>query len=347
MLTEAPVQLAALEGAYDLDAINTELEYLPTWQTLSTLGAIAASYSDTTAAPATTYRYRIVALSGGGGQTISNEATATTISGSTYALILEPRAFALTAATSGATLGTQTLTALGGTVALAGGSATLDYTPPVFEVVDTVGALIHTYSDFGLQPGTTYVYRIVAVNASAETASNEVVVTTPSGLIAYSLTAEAGLYTNVPLTMSTLIAEPATRGTVAVTGPAATLTNVREVLAAPGVYTLVPLTAAVVATTTLAALKGTLALTGTAATVARTVSGQQAVPVADVTDGLWTPSSGTHLYATIDDPSDDAPADVDYMRTVNPVDDEAVVELTDLSTPVAGDVHVLVRARKV
>ena len=68
--------------------------------------------------------------------------------------------------------------------------------------------------------------------------------------------------------------------------------------------------------------------------------------MADLTDGLWTPSNGADLYATIDEETDDAPVDSDYMRTITPVSDTAVVTLEPMQPPPVGEVQMLVRTRK-
>lgn len=71
--------------------------------------------------------------------------------------------------------------------------------------------------------------------------------------------------------------------------------------------------------------------------------GLTAVPIADISDGSWTPSTGSDLYAMIDeDPADDA----DYDRSgASPDDDTMEVRLTALGVPDDGDVAFTVRHR--
>lgn len=66
-----------------------------------------------------------------------------------------------------------------------------------------------------------------------------------------------------------------------------------------------------------------------------------AYPIADITDGSWTPSTGTDLYATIDEVTTD---DADYDRSGAAPDDDAMeVRLTALGIPDDGDVTFTVR----
>jgi trimeric autotransporter adhesin len=64
---------------------------------------------------------------------------------------------------------------------------------------------------------------------------------------------------------------------------------------------------------------------------------QEAYPAADVTDGAWTPSTGTDLFAVLDDASD-----ADYITTNSNTIGE--VQLASLSTPVAGTQTLAFRA---
>jgi len=66
-------------------------------------------------------------------------------------------------------------------------------------------------------------------------------------------------------------------------------------------------------------------------------------PISDVASGSWTPSTGSDLYAMIDE---EAASDSDYIRSAaSPTDDTANVGLTALGAPVAGTVRMKVRAR--
>lgn len=69
--------------------------------------------------------------------------------------------------------------------------------------------------------------------------------------------------------------------------------------------------------------------------------GLTAYPIADISDGNWTPSAGTDLYATIDEAVTD---DADYDRSgASPDDDVMEVRLTALGIPDDGDVTFTVR----
>lgn len=71
------------------------------------------------------------------------------------------------------------------------------------------------------------------------------------------------------------------------------------------------------------------------------IAGQTAYPATDISAGTWTPSSGSDLYAMINEAVTD---DGDYDRSgAAPVDDTMEVSLTPLSTPEAGDVSFTVR----
>lgn len=73
------------------------------------------------------------------------------------------------------------------------------------------------------------------------------------------------------------------------------------------------------------------------------VLGMVARPIADISAGSWTPSTGTDLYATIDD---DPASDSDYDRSgSSPSNDTMEVRLTALGIPEAGDVTFTIRHR--
>lgn len=70
---------------------------------------------------------------------------------------------------------------------------------------------------------------------------------------------------------------------------------------------------------------------------------QIAYPISDNSAGGWTPSTGGSLFATIDETVTD---DGDYDQSaVTPVNDTMQVQLTSLSTPVAGTTTLSVRHR--
>lgn len=74
-----------------------------------------------------------------------------------------------------------------------------------------------------------------------------------------------------------------------------------------------------------------------------TTSGLQvAVPISDVDAGDWLPSTGTDLWAMVDET---VPDDADYMYNTGTT--AAILSLTALDTPDAGNVSIAVRARSV
>lgn len=74
------------------------------------------------------------------------------------------------------------------------------------------------------------------------------------------------------------------------------------------------------------------------------VASQFARPDSDVADGAWTPSTGSDLYAVVDETSAD---DADYMRSaMSPVNDLAKLALSTLGTPGDGTVTLRVRHRR-
>ena len=192
-------------------------------------------------------------------------------------------------------------------------------------------------------------YRVVAVNAFGETISNQDLVFTPAASAQeFLLTALEGLYFINPDEAQLAFELSAIKGTYGVTGVAANLVVTRTMPAVEGDYVLTARDATLIAAAPITASPGAHAITGIAASLVWSFQGQQVMPVADVIDGDWVPSAGADLYAAVDDPSDVSPADVDYMRVVDPLDDEAVLELGDLQIPQAGgQVYLVVRARKV
>jgi hypothetical protein len=69
--------------------------------------------------------------------------------------------------------------------------------------------------------------------------------------------------------------------------------------------------------------------------------GQTSYPNADISDGSWTPSAGTDLYAAIADSSDTT-----YIRSsAGAASDPTTIALAPLSTPQAGIVTLRVRHR--
>jgi hypothetical protein len=70
---------------------------------------------------------------------------------------------------------------------------------------------------------------------------------------------------------------------------------------------------------------------------------QYARPSADVSAGGWTPSTGTDLYAMLDEAIAD---DVDYIvSSTAPVADTCVLTLSGIAVPQAGTVTIRIRGR--
>lgn len=332
----------ASAGLLSMAGSDAAMEYDPIWDVIDIVG-IVGSYNDVTAAPETTYVYRVVAVNAAG-ETISNEDQATTFPAANFQLTADPDAYGITP--SDADLVIEQLPALSGSIASSGVAATLDNPPLVWEIIDTVGGGVGSYSDIGLDPGTGYLYRVIGVNTGGESTSNLEMVFTPEAAVAEDFPAAPSAVTLIGLAAVLSISIPASAGSHAITGSTATVAVAHEIIADPGSYDLTGLLAGLLAAAPLTASAGSVAVTGVASTLSRQWSGQQAVPVADVSDGAWTPSTGVDLYATIDEATDDVPVDTDYITTVDPVDDEAVVDLSDLNPPEAGDVHMMVRTRK-
>lgn len=79
------------------------------------------------------------------------------------------------------------------------------------------------------------------------------------------------------------------------------------------------------------------------AVISTATAHQIAYPISDVSAGSWTASTGTDLYATIDET---VASDTDYDQSgVSPSNDTMEVQLTSLSTPSTGDVTFTVRHR--
>ncbi|HEU5210267.1 MAG TPA: fibronectin type III domain-containing protein [Longimicrobiales bacterium] len=141
------------------------------WSTLHTAGADATSYTDATGAPQTTYHYRVRACRG---------SVCSTPSGSVNATTGAP----LPAAPSGLSASATSVSSIGLSWDAAGGSVSeyrIERRGPQgpFAQVGTVSGAVTTYGDSGLQPATTYTYRVRACNDSGcSSFSNEATATT-------------------------------------------------------------------------------------------------------------------------------------------------------------------------
>lgn len=132
----------------------------------------------------------------------------------------------------------------------------------------------------------------------------------------------------------------ATVGSIALTGAAPTLAVTVSVAPQVGAATLTG------QSPTLAfrvqATAGAATVTGAAPTVSVVTGHQFARPSSDVSAGTWTPSTGLDLYAMVDEETIE---DTDYIYSSDPPDDDlAILALTPMSTPGAGDVTLHVRA---
>lgn len=100
------------------------------------------------------------------------------------------------------------------------------------------------------------------------------------------------------------------------------------------------------ALSTRVALTSAASITSTATAVVTApgpATTQTAYPTSDVADGSWTPSTGSDLFACVDEA---AASDTDYIRSgATPEQDAAVLALGALDTPEAGDVTLSIRAR--
>ncbi len=314
-----------------------------TWTTLATVGAVG-TYSDTTATASTRYYYRVVALNAAQ-ETPSNIDDVTTFASSSYLFTASPGAYSLAGTQVGLTdpiresmeVGSYALT----------GVAMNPVNPGLnWEILAIVDGTTGSYNDVGVDPLTTYVYRVWSINATGEYESNRDLVTTPAATVNEQFTASKGNYalTGKVTSISFEVNVPAS--SYAVTGRLANFTLVQKVISDPETYDLTGAPVNLEPNLFISALPGSYAVTGVAQSFVRARVGQQALPASDLIDGTWVPSAGTDLYQTLDDPSDDPPADADYIRATNPNNDEARVALDPLQPPQDGTVTVLVRVGK-
>lgn len=172
VLTTTSIQLSWTDNADSETGFLIERQQSgsSTWTTVTTAAADATSFTDTGLQASTSYAYRVSAVNAAGTSAASNTATASTI-------IPVPAApSALTATVNSINQITLTWTdnsnnETGFVVQRhAAGSST-------WTVVATTAANVTTLPDNALQPGTSYYYRVLAVNAGgysveSNTASN-------------------------------------------------------------------------------------------------------------------------------------------------------------------------------
>jgi hypothetical protein len=143
------------------------------WSGVADLGQGATSWTDAGLAPGTTYFYRVVATNAGGDSPASNVASATTS--------IDPASpTTVTAVASSPTQidleWTDVANETGYRVERADGSGG-------WTTVATTGQDVTASSDTGLEPGTTYSYRVFATNAAGDSAASDVATATtpPAG----------------------------------------------------------------------------------------------------------------------------------------------------------------------
>ncbi|MEM6312677.1 MAG: kelch repeat-containing protein, partial [Planctomycetota bacterium] len=180
---DAPTDLTAVATADRItldwtDNANDEVGYRierrtggGAFTTLATLGVDAATYADTTAVPGTTYDYRVVAFNSGG-EAVSTSASATITP--TATVPAAPTGLTATAVEAGVSLewfdNADDETGYRIERRAAGGT---------FTTVGNAAANATSFLDDAAQPGTTYDYRVVAVNTAGDSpASNTASATT-------------------------------------------------------------------------------------------------------------------------------------------------------------------------
>ena len=237
-----------------------------TWDVLDdTLGASAASYSDLTATAETTYLYRVVAVNANGETDSNREEVTTPAAAAAYALVVDPGTLTATGVVASA-VGDMPLSAAAGASTTTGTAATLPDTGPDWEILDdTLGPTAASYSDTTASASTTYRYRVVGVNATAETASNEDEVTTPGGVA--ELSAAPGSLTAAGIAASLALALTASAGAYPVTGTVASVVAAAPLTATTSSYTTTGSTATVALSAPLTATSGAYTLTGPAVTL--------------------------------------------------------------------------------
>src|SRR5437867_6143423 len=177
-----------------------------TWSTLvANTGSTATSYSDTVLTHTTTYTYRVSSINAVGTSSPSNTASATTLA----VAPASPTGLTATAASSSQIGLTWTAPADNGGSAITGYKierSTNSGTNWTTLVANT-GSTATTYSDTGLAHGTTYTYRVSAINSIGTSSSSSitsattlaVVPSSPTGLAAAPVSSsQVGLTCTAP-----------------------------------------------------------------------------------------------------------------------------------------------------
>jgi fibronectin type 3 domain-containing protein len=197
------IDLAWTDDSDDEIAFRIERKTEPsgTFALIATVGANVTKYYNTGLEPGTTYTYRIRAYNGVGNSPYSNEATATTPVANPPAAPSDLTATALS----------QTLIQLTWTDNSddeTGFRIERKLEPSgAFELITTVGANVTYHYNAGLQPGTTYTYRIRAFNGIGESENSNAATAATDPLPAppaapSDLTAAAAGHQRIDLTWS-------------------------------------------------------------------------------------------------------------------------------------------------
>lgn len=230
----------------------------------------------------------------------------------------------------------------GSTVAPGAGSASLTGAAPTVTQQHAVAAVTGAATMTGLAP-TVSLGQTVAPTTGTATLTGAAPTVTRQALAqptTGSLTATGAAPT---VTLQRVVTP--TTGAVVLTGLAPTVAVLTADTVTPTTGTLAATGLAPTVTTqhAVATLTGTVTLIGLAPEVTVTALGQTAAPTSDVSAGTWTPSTGTDLFACVDEASAE---DADYIRSgETPVADTAVLGLGSLSTPAAGTVTLRIRSR--
>jgi hypothetical protein len=135
---------------------------------------------------------------------------------------------------------------------------------------------------------------------------------------------------------SKLVASP---GSLTLAGSTATMFRGKVLLADPASFALTGVGAGFVRTRVLPADPGTMQFTGASATLGAPVVVQKARPGSDISAGGWLPSSGSDLYAMLDETSYN---DSDYIYSPdNPTTETAEIKFTSITDPGVHTGHTL------
>jgi fibronectin type 3 domain-containing protein len=146
------------------------------WTTIATPAPTAVSYVDTGLTSSTTYRYRIAASNGFGTSPFSNEVTVTTLS------LPIPSAPTNLVATAVSTTQINLSWSLGGTNQTAFQIERSAGSPGNWQNIAVVpGQFLTSYQNTGLNEGTTYFYRVFAVNEFGPSPASNIANATTQG----------------------------------------------------------------------------------------------------------------------------------------------------------------------